>query len=79
MPLPKNFADMIVRHCILSNFLDCEIIFLGLDSDVAGEAEIAFFKANFAVFLNAKNHWLDLLILLVVPTANLGYIQLIPV
>jgi aspartate-semialdehyde dehydrogenase len=77
VPLPKNFADMMVRRCIPSDFPDCEIIFSGLDSD-AGEAEIAFLKANFAVFSNAKNHRLDPLIPLVVPTANLGHTQLIP-
>jgi len=73
VPLPKNFADIIVRYYIPSNFPDCKIIFLGLDLDVAGEAKIAFLKVNFPVFLNAKNYRLDLLILLVVPIANLGY------
>jgi len=40
--------------------------------------ETAFLEANFAVFSNAKNHRLALLIPLVVPTVNLGHTQLIP-
>ena len=78
MPLPERFADMVVRRCIPSDFSDCEIIFSGLDSDVAGETETAFLEANFAVFSNAKNHRLAPLIPLVVPTVNLGHTQLIP-
>jgi aspartate-semialdehyde dehydrogenase len=69
---------MIVRCCVPSDFLDCEIIFSGLDSDVAGEVEMAFLEANFAVFSNARNHRLDPLVPLVVPTVNLGHTQLIP-
>lgn len=45
---------------------------------MAGETETAFLKANFAVFSNAKNHRLDPLIPLVVPTVNLRHTQLIP-
>jgi aspartate-semialdehyde dehydrogenase len=78
VPLPKQFADMVVRRCIPSDFPDCDIIFSGLDSDVAGEAEMAFLAANFAVFSNAKNHRLNPLVPLVVPTVNLGHTQLIP-
>ena len=74
VPLPERFADMAVRRCIPSDFLDCEIIFSGLSSNVAGEAE----TANFAVFSNAKNHRLAPLIPLIVPTVNLGHTQLIP-
>lgn len=69
---------MVVRRCIPSDFPDCDIIFSGLDSDVAGETETAFLEANFAVFSNAKNHRLSPYIPLVVPTVNLGHTQLIP-
>jgi aspartate-semialdehyde dehydrogenase len=69
---------MVVRRCIPSDFSDCEIIFSGLDSDVAGEVETAFLEANFAVFSNAKNHRLAPFIPLVVPTVNLGHTRLIP-
>jgi aspartate-semialdehyde dehydrogenase len=69
---------MIVRCCTPSDFLDCQIIFSGLDSDVAGDVEVAFLEANFAVFSNARNHRLAPLVPLVVPTVNLGHTQLIP-
>jgi aspartate-semialdehyde dehydrogenase len=30
-------ADMVVRECKASEFSDCDVVFSGLDSDVAGE------------------------------------------
>lgn len=30
-------ADMVVRECKASEFADCDVVFSGLDSDVAGE------------------------------------------
>ncbi len=77
-PLPKRFADMIVRRCIPSDFPEIDIVFSGLDADAAGEAEMAFLKANVAVFSNAKNYRLDPLTPLIVPTVNLGHTKLIP-
>ena len=35
-------ADLVVRECKASEFADCDVVFSGLDSDVAGEIE----KAN---------------------------------
>jgi aspartate-semialdehyde dehydrogenase len=68
---------MTLRQCIPSEYPDCEIIFSSLDSDVAGEVEMAFLQADFAVFSNARNHRLAPLIPLVVPTVNLGHTQII--
>lgn len=79
VPLPARVADMTVRRCIPSEYPDCEIIFSGLDSATAGEVEMAFLEADFAVFSNARNHRLAPLIPLVVPTVNLGHTQMIPV
>ncbi|KAI8294531.1 putative aspartate-semialdehyde dehydrogenase [Colletotrichum sp. SAR11_59] len=31
------FGDLVVRECKASEFADCDIVFSGLDSDVAGE------------------------------------------
>jgi aspartate-semialdehyde dehydrogenase len=75
VPLPERFANIVVRRCIPSDFSDCKIIFLSLNSDVVGEVETAFLEANFAVFSNAKNHQLALFIPLVVPTVNLGILD----
>jgi aspartate-semialdehyde dehydrogenase len=30
-------ADMVVRECKASEFADCDVVFSGLDSDVAGD------------------------------------------
>lgn len=66
-----------MRQCVPSEFSDCDIIFSGLDADVAGDVEMAFLQANFAVFSNAKNHRLAPLVPLVVPTVNLEHTQII--
>ncbi|KAH7358601.1 aspartate-semialdehyde dehydrogenase [Plectosphaerella cucumerina] len=71
-------GDLIVRECKPSEFADCDVVFSGLDSDVAGEVELDFLKANIPVFSNAKNHRRDPLVPLVVPTVNLPHLDLIP-
>ncbi len=78
VPMPARIAEMVVRRCVPSEYSDCEIIFSGLDADVAGEVEMAFLKADFAVFSNAKNFRQEPLIPLVVPMVNFGHTQLIP-
>ncbi|KAH8812559.1 aspartate-semialdehyde dehydrogenase [Xylogone sp. PMI_703] len=78
-PVPPRIADMIVRPCTPSHYSDCEVIFSGLDSSVAGEIEMAFLQADFAIFSNAGNHRLAQFIPLVVPTVNLKHLQMIPV
>lgn len=72
------FGDLIVRECKPSEFADCDVVFSGLDSDVAGEIELEFLRANIPVFSNAKNHRRDPLVPLVVPTVNLSHFDLIP-
>lgn len=76
--MPARIAEMVVRRCVPSECPDCEIIFSGLDVDVAGEVEMAFLKAEFAVFSNAKNFRQEPLVPLVVPMVNFGHTQLIP-
>jgi len=77
-PIPPKIADMIVRQCTPSYYSDCEIIFSGLDSSVAGEIETAFLQADFAIFSNAGNHRMAPFIPLIVPTVNLTHFQMIP-
>jgi aspartate-semialdehyde dehydrogenase len=77
-PMPANVADLLVRRCAPSEFSECDIIFSGLDPDAAGEIEMAFLKANFAVFSNAKNYRLDPVVPLIVPLVNAGHIDVIP-
>jgi len=35
--MSKELANLPVRECKASNFSDCDLVFSGLDSDVAGE------------------------------------------
>ena len=76
-PMPARFTDLVVRRCAPSEYAECDIIFSGLDSDVAGEVEMAFLRADFAVFSNAKNYRQAPLVPLVVPMVNFGHTQLI--
>lgn len=76
--MPAQVSNLIVRRCVPTQYPNCDIIFSGLDSDVAGDIEMAFLKAKFAVFSNAKNLRLPSLVPLVVPVVNLGHIESIP-
>ncbi|KAI1454322.1 aspartate-semialdehyde dehydrogenase [Annulohypoxylon moriforme] len=71
-------GELVVRECKASEFADCDVVFSGLDADVAGDIEMEFLKANLAVFSNAKNYRRDPLVPLVVPTVNLPHLDLIP-
>lgn len=77
-PISPVVGDLVVRECKASLFADCDIVFSGLDSDVAGDVEKEFQAANLAVFSNAKNYRRDPLVPLVVPTVNLSHLALIP-
>ncbi|KAF2008390.1 hypothetical protein BU24DRAFT_468988 [Aaosphaeria arxii CBS 175.79] len=71
--MPARIADMIVRNCDPGEFTDCDVVFSGLDSSVAGDVETAFLQADIAVFSNAKNHKLAPVVPLVIPTVNLAH------
>lgn len=77
VPIPAQAANLIVRRCVPTEYSDCDIIFSGLDSDVA-DVEMAFMRANFAVFSNAKNFRLAPVVPLIVPVVNAGHIDSIP-
>lgn len=36
-------GDLVVRECKASEFADCDVVFSGLDADVAGEIGKFFF------------------------------------
>ena len=77
-PMSATLAELEVRGCKASNFKDCDLVFSGLDSDVAGDIEIEFLKAEIPVFSNAKNYRKDPVVPLVVPTVNVDHLDLIP-
>jgi len=77
-PIPDRVGDMVVKECRPELFADCDIVFSGLDSNVAGDIEMAFLKADLVVFSNAKNHRRDPTVPLIVPTVNPSHFDLIP-
>ncbi|PQE13442.1 aspartate-semialdehyde dehydrogenase protein [Rutstroemia sp. NJR-2017a WRK4] len=77
-PMTAEIGDLVIKECKASEFQDCDIVFSGLDSDVAGDIEMEFMKAELAVFSNAKNYRRDPLVPLIVPTVNLPHFDLIP-
>ncbi|CZT40596.1 probable aspartate-semialdehyde dehydrogenase [Rhynchosporium secalis] len=77
-PMGKHVEELVVKECKASEFADCDVVFSGLDADVAGDIEMEFLKAELAVFSNAKNYRRDPLVPLVVPTVNLPHFDVIP-
>ncbi|KAK4998916.1 aspartate-semialdehyde dehydrogenase [Elasticomyces elasticus] len=77
MAMSKELGELVVKRCVPEEFADCDLVFSGLDSDVAGDVEMAFLKSNLAVFSNAKNYRRDPLVPLVVPTVNLPHMDVI--
>ncbi|KAI4207739.1 MAG: hypothetical protein LQ346_000389 [Caloplaca aetnensis] len=76
--MSKELGELMVRECKPDEFQDCDLVFSGLDSDVAGDIENLFLQSGLAVFSNAKNHRKDPLVPLVVPTVNISHLDLIP-
>ncbi|KAF8592286.1 aspartate-semialdehyde dehydrogenase [Ramaria rubella] len=77
-PIPKSVREILVQECAPQHFAGVEIVFSGLDADVAGDIELAFRAANVAVFSNAKNHRRDPVVPLVVPLVNTSHLSIIP-
>ncbi|KAL1995562.1 hypothetical protein VTN49DRAFT_1749 [Thermomyces lanuginosus] len=77
-PMSKELSELVVQECKPENFKDCDLVFSGLDSDVAGEVEMEFVKADIPIFSNAKNYRKHPLVPLVVPTINPQHLDLIP-
>lgn len=76
--MSQELGELVVRPCKAEEFKDCDMVFSGLDSDVAGEVEMAFMNAEIPVFSNAKNHRRDPIVPLVVPTVNLNHLDVLP-
>ncbi len=72
--IPAAAADMTVLP--LNSELQSRILFSGLDSSVAGEAESRFAAAGHIVISNSKNHRMDPLVPLVIPEINADHFAL---
>jgi aspartate-semialdehyde dehydrogenase len=77
-PPNNEVASLIVQTCDPANFTSCRLVFSGLDSDVAGDVETAFLKANIPVLSNAKNHRMAPDVPLIVPLVNTQHFDQIP-
>ncbi|KAJ3102626.1 hypothetical protein HDU97_000410 [Phlyctochytrium planicorne] len=78
IPPPKSVSTLIVKECKASLFKDCKLVFSGLDSDVAGEVEDEFLRADIPVLSNAKNYRMDPTVPLIVPLVNTDHLNVIP-
>lgn len=74
-PIPASVAVMTVRS--LSAELESRILFSGLDSSVAGEAETRYAEAGHLVISNSKNHRMDPDVPLVIPEINPDHFELV--
>ena len=47
-----DIADMVVRECKAEEFKDCDVVFSGLDSDVAGDIGMSLSSSRLMTFDN---------------------------
>ncbi|GAD93983.1 aspartate-semialdehyde dehydrogenase [Paecilomyces variotii No. 5] len=78
VPMLDELGELVIQDCKATEFSDCDLIFSGLDSDVAGDIEMEFAKAEIPIFSNAKNYRKHPLVPLVVPTVNPSHLDIIP-
>lgn len=75
VPMPNWVVGMTVKS--LSDPLDAAILFSGLDSSVAGEAESAYAEAGHTVISNSRNHRMDPDVPLIIPEINADHFELV--
>ncbi len=73
--MPAGTASLRVESC--EPGLDCEVVFSGLPSDVAGPVELAFAQAGYAVSSNAAAHRMAPDVPLLIPEVNAGHVALV--
>lgn len=75
IPFSENVGNLIIKK--LGEELDAKILFSGLDSSVAGEAESYYADNAYAVVSNSKNHRMADNVPLVIPEVNYEHFKLI--
>lgn len=75
-PLPKTASRLLVKD--LRPNLDCDFVFSGLDSSVAGTAEEEFARAGYPVISNSRNHRMDADVPLLIPEVNPQHTEILP-
>ena len=73
--VPDAVADLVVQDAAPP--LDCDFVFSGLSSSVAGEVERAFAEAGYPVISNARNYRMAPDVPLLVPEINADHVGLI--
>jgi aspartate-semialdehyde dehydrogenase len=73
--LPREAASMTVKQ--LGDALESKLLFSGLDSSVAGEAEDDYAARGCAVISNSRNHRMDDDVPLLIPEINAGHVDAI--
>ncbi len=71
--VPDDVAALTVKH--LGSELESRLVFSGLDSSVAGEAEDDYAKRGCAVISNSKNHRMDADVPLLIPEINADHVD----
>lgn len=74
-PMPNAVRNLVVKD--LDAPLECRLLFSGLDSSVAGEAESRLAQRGHWVISNSKNHRLDQDVPLVIPEVNPDHFELL--
>lgn len=76
--LPEVAKDIVVQECKPEGaFAECDVVFSGLDADVAGDIEKAFVDAGKTVISNAKNYRREADVPLVVPIVNPEHLSVV--
>jgi aspartate-semialdehyde dehydrogenase len=75
-PIPDAARNLTVKG--LEPALDCDFVFSGLDSSVAGLAEEDFARAGYPVVSNSRNHRMDPDVPLLIPEVNAAHLDAIP-
>lgn len=75
--MPLHLRDVILQDC--KPGIDCQLVFGGLPTEVAGPIEQAFAAAGYIVCSNSSNHRYDADVPLMIPEVNPDHLQLIEV
>lgn len=73
--IPEDYATLVVKS--IEEPLSSQILFSGLDSSVAGEAESRYAEAGHVVISNSKNHRMDADVPLIIPEINSAHFALV--
>ena len=74
-PIPSTVGTIEVRT--LEQMLESSLLFSGLDSTIAGEAEIEYARRGHFVVSNSKNHRLDDTVPLIIPEINCDHLAIL--